>query len=385
MAVPASAQVVKLMKRIRIEPRQGWQQKIEDQGFVYYKDYYNESAAYAFHAGQIDALEEATEEIFRMCSEVVKHVIDNQLWADCHIPEAYAEMITASWQSHAPSLYGRMDLAYNGRDIKLLEFNADTPTSLLEASVIQWYWLQDYHPEYDQFNSIHEKLLDSMQHIKPQLLPGRLFFSCVHESDEDYMTVKYLEDLAAQSGIDTGFLYLNEIGIDDRELFCTTEGELIRNIFKLYPWEWLFREEFGPYLVLNRLGNHWIEPAYKAILSNKMLLHFLYELFPHSPYILPCRYGAPLTQHYVKKPVFSREGANITIHQPYQADEQTGGDYGDEGFVYQEYFPIPTHHGFTPVIGSWVIGGQAAGIGIRESAGRITDNRSLFCPHYFVD
>jgi phage pi2 protein 07 len=124
LAVPASAQVVKLMKRIRIEPRQGWQQKIEDQGFVYYKDYYNESAAYAFHAGQIDALEEATEEIFRMCSEVVKHVIDNKLWAACHIPEAYAEMITASWQSHAPSLYGRMDLAYNGKDIKLLEFNA---------------------------------------------------------------------------------------------------------------------------------------------------------------------------------------------------------------------------------------------------------------------
>ena len=36
-----------------------------------------------------------------------------------------------------------------------------------------------------------------------------------------------------------------------------------------------------------------------------------------------------------------------------------------------------------PVLGSWVIDGTAAGIGIRESATPVTDNLSAFVPHLF--
>ncbi|HYH15647.1 MAG TPA: glutathionylspermidine synthase family protein, partial [Flavisolibacter sp.] len=128
----------------------------------------------------------------------------------------------------------------------------------------------------------------------------------------------------------------------------------------------------------------WIEPPYKAILSNKMLLKYLYELFPTSPFILPCSYGKPLSDSYVRKPVFSREGANTLVVHKNVVLEETGGEYGEEGYLYQEYFPIPTHNGQTPVIGSWLIGGEAAGMGIRESNGLITGNTSLFCPHYFL-
>ena len=45
---------------------------------------------------------------------------------------------------------------------RLLEYNADTPTALLEASVAQWFWLQDCFPTADQFNSIHERLIDAL-------------------------------------------------------------------------------------------------------------------------------------------------------------------------------------------------------------------------------
>jgi glutathionylspermidine synthase len=216
------------------------------------------------------------------------------------------------------------------------------------------------------------------------MLPGKFFFTCTHESDEDFITVKYLQDLAQQAGIETDFLYINEIGVDDRELFATTKGELLRNIFKLYPWEWMFGEEFGGFLILNQLGMNWVEPPYKAILSNKMLLPYLYQLFPDSPYILPCAYDKPLWGDYVRKPVFSREGANVTIFKNGIPVQETNGSYGDEGFIYQQYFPIPTYKGYTPVIGSWLIGGEPAGIGIRESNSLITDNKSLFCPHYFL-
>jgi len=372
------------MKRISITPRAGWQDTIQEQGFIYYKDYYNESAAYEFTATEIDRLESATGQIFEMCLAVIDHVIQHQLWDAFFIPKEYAELITHSWKEDAISLYGRLDLAYDGTDIKLLEFNADTPTSLLEASVIQWYWLQDHNKQLDQFNSIHEKLLTHLKVCQEYFLPGKLYFTCSHGSEEDFITTKYLEDVAQQAGIDTAFLYLNEIGVDDRELFCTAEGEIMRNIFKLYPWEWMFREEFGRYLPINQYGMNWIEPPYKAILSNKMLLKYLYELFPTSPFILPCAFGQPLSGSYVRKPVFSREGANTQVVHKNVMLEETSGEYGAEGYLYQEYFPIPKHDGQTPVIGSWLIGGEPAGMGIRESSGLITGNTSLFCPHYFL-
>lgn len=371
------------MKRLHITPRPDWEKKIQDQGFLYYKNYYNERAAYEFTAAEIDRLETATAEIFDMCLGVVEHVINNNLWDEFFIPKQYAELIKWSWKEDMMSFYGRMDLAYNGKDIKLLEFNADTPTSLLESSVIQWHWLQDHDVALDQFNSIHEKLVAHIRDCKPHFHEGKLHVACVDHSEEDLMTAKYIEDAAHQAGLETIFLHMEDISLDDNDQFTGASGEPIRNIFKLYPYEWMFHEEFGAYLDPNRERCNWIEPAYKAILSNKMLLHYLYELYPDSPYILPCKWGRPITDSFVKKPVYSREGANITIVQKGTLLEYSDGEYGEEGYVFQEYFELPDFDGHKPVIGSWLIGGQAAGIGIRESKNLITNNVSMFCPHYF--
>jgi len=86
-------------------------------------------------------------------------------------------------------------------------------------------------------------------------------------------------------------------------------------------------------------------------------------------------------KNYCKKPVFSREGANVTLVKDGQVIEQTGGDYGEEGYVYQELAEIPSFDGKYPVIGSWVIGGLSAGIGVRETPSKVTDNMSEFIPH----
>lgn len=370
-----------------ITPRPGWQQKIEEQGFLYYSldDYYNEQAAYAFTETEVLEIEKATASIQEMCLEVVEYVIQKKLYKEFFIPEKFDYYIEQSWKEDAPSFYGRLDLAYNNGSIKLLEYNADTPTSLLEAAVIQWYWLQDYNAGYDQFNSLHENLVAHLQECKEWLQPGPLYFASVKESLEDFMTVKYLQDCAYQAGLETDFLYIEDIGLTEENMFATTEGKPINNIFKLYPWEWLLREEFGPYLSHNREATQWIEPPYKSILSNKMLLVYLHQLFPHSPYLLPAFFETTggLT-HYVKKPVFSREGANVTVVANGVAVEVAGGEYGEEGFVYQQYAPLPQFGGVHAVIGSWLIGGQPAGMGIRESAGLITGNNSRFCPHYFT-
>ena len=377
------------MKRICIEPRPDWEEKIRQQGFLFYKheSYYSETCAYEFDSKEIDAIETATSKLFDMCLEVVDHVIKRKLWDEFFIPKKYAELIEWSWKEDQPSFYGRFDLAFNNGAVKLLEFNADTPTSLLESAVIQWYWLQDYNNKYDQFNSIHEKLLAHLVICKQHLLDGPLHFSCVKDNLEDLMNVKYLQDAAAQAGFDTGFVYIEDISLDKREQFANPNETAIRNIFKLYPYEWMFDEEFGKYLVANREACYWIEPAYKAILSNKMLLKYLWDMFPGSEYLLPCTFIKPGGRgdhplHYVKKPVYSREGANVSIVVNGKIIEETGGDYGEEGFLYQQYFPLPEFEGNRPVIGSWIIGDQAAGMGIRESNGLITNNTSRFCPHY---
>lgn len=374
------------MKRIEVSPRPNWQNTIEQQGFLFNDEgnYWKENAAYSFTEQEILQIEKATGEIFSMCCEAVDYVIKREWYDRFFIDKKFGELIRWSWQEDQPSLYGRMDLSVNNNRISLLEFNADTPTSLLESSVIQWYWMKDVKPMADQFNSIHEKMLDHFKVIRKWRTSNLMHFCCQEGSMEDLMTVKYMEDVAQQAGLDTRFLYMNELGFDTRQN-CFTDNlfEPIETIFKLYPYEWMLAEEFGPELIATREQCWWIEPAWKMILSNKMILCVLHELFPRSPYILPCKTTKPLTGDYVQKPIYSREGANVDIWINGRSVEKTGGEYGSEGFVYQQYAPLPEFNGNYPVIGSWVIGGEAAGMGIRESDGLITGNTSRFVPHFF--
>ena len=374
------------MKRIEITPRPGWQNTIEQQGFLFNEggNYWKENAAYSFTEAEILSIEKATSEIFAMCLEAVEYVIKREWYDKFFIERKFAELIRWSWYEDQPSLYGRMDLSYNNGSIKLLEFNADTPTSLLESSVIQWYWLKDVKPNSDQFNSIHERLIAHYKVIRGWMKSNRMHFCCSEESLEDLMTVKYMEDAAQQAGLDTRFLFMSQLGFDtQKQNFTDDLFEKIETIFKLYPYEWMMAEEFGPELVTTREKCWWIEPAWKTLLSNKMILTVLHELFPRSPYILPCTTTRPRTGDFVEKPIYSREGSNVDIWVNGRSVEKSDGEYGSEGYVYQQYAPLPDFGGNHPVIGSWLIGGEPAGMGIRESDGLITNNMSRFVPHYF--
>jgi len=374
------------MKRIECTPRPNWQNTIEQQGFLFNDgdNYWKENAAYSFTESEILNIEKATNDIFSMCCEAVEYIIKREWYDRFKIDRKYGELIRWSWQEDQPSLYGRMDLSVNNNSIKLLEFNADTPTSLLESSVIQWYWMKDVNPMADQFNSIHEKMIAHYKVIRKWMKSNRMHFCCNGESMEDLMTVKYMEDAAQQAGLDSRFLYMNQLSFDNqRNCFIDDQFDPIETIFKLYPYEWMLAEEFGPELIATREQCWWIEPAWKMLLSNKMILCVLHELFPRSPYILPCQTTRPFSGDYVEKPLFSREGANVDIWVNGKSVEKSSGEYGSEGYVYQQYAALPNFDGNYPVIGSWIIGGEAAGMGIRESDGLITGNTSRFVPHYF--
>jgi glutathionylspermidine synthase len=121
------------------------------------------------------------------------------------------------------------------------------------------------------------------------------------------------------------------------------------------------------------------------ILSNKQILPVLWKLFPNHPLLLECYFGdsGGMTS-YIRKPVLAREGANVQLVENGKILCETSGEYGQEGYVCQQLQKLPDFEGNYPVIGSWIIGGRSAGIGIRESNGPITDNFSRFIPHRII-
>jgi len=386
------------MQRITITPRHKWQQLVEQQGFLYHTPddvpYWNEAACYQFTEKEILMLESVTQELHTMCVAAAQYVVDNNLFSLFGIPEAIAPLVRHAWdKSDADfwSLYGRFDLAYDGvNPPKLLEFNADTPTSLFEASIVQWFWLQDYKPSADQFNSIDEKLRASWEFIHKAYRSSCYHFACLKEARgkvslpqlrEDITNTAYILDTASSvAGLKYRFTDIGNITWNG-SAFVDENKIPVETLFKLYPWEWMINEVdtacFGKSQV------QWIEPIWKMLWSNKALLPVLWQLYPNHPNLLPA-YFEPQSASYVKKPKLSREGANIQVVQNGKALFDTGGNYGQAGFVYQDIASIPNMDGNYPVIGSWIIGGEAAGMGIRESDTMITDNISRFVPHYFV-
>ena len=380
------------MRRDARAPRADWQARVESVGLPHHTGaggapYWDESACYTFGADEIDELEAATAELHRLCLAAVEHVVTRGRWAELAIPPAAVPLVERSWRAREPTLYGRFDLAYDARTPpRLLEYNADTPTALVEAAVAQWYWLQDTEPEGDQFNSLHERLVAAWTAMTPRLrdpaapnAPPFVHFASAADA-EDEATVTYLRDTAEQAGLATRQLLVDQIGWDaGARRFVDLDDRPITAAFKLYPWEWMAREAFAEHLAAAPV--RWVEPAWKMVLSNKGILAVLWELFPDHPNLLPAYFDEWRLEAYARKPLLSREGANVRLVMFGEEVAASGGDYGEEGFVYQALAPLPRVDGRVPVLGSWVVAGEPAGLGVREADGLITTNTSRFVPH----
>ncbi|HEY3752782.1 MAG TPA: glutathionylspermidine synthase family protein [Pseudonocardiaceae bacterium] len=383
------------MRRERSTPRPGWQQEIHDQGLVYdtpgrdaaggARPYWDESVHYVFEMDEVLALEADVELLHSMCLDAVEHVVLTERYRDFGIPEWAWSAIGESWRRSDPHVYGRFDLRYDGsKPAKLLEYNADTPTSLLEAAVVQWFWKTTVFPDDDQWNSIHEKLVDRWRELGDTLPTNELHFtwSGAETSGEDHVTITYLQQTAAEGGMNTVGLAIEDLGWDPLlTRFVDLAEAPMSTVVKLYPWEWIVADQFGRHAVESLPKTLWIEPLWKMLLSNKALLAILWEMHPGHPNLLPAFLDQPgMLTEYVRKPKLGREGANIQIVSP-GSETTTGGVYGQEGYVYQLFDPLPEFDGYRPALGAWIVGDESAGLGIRETAGLITDDGASFVPH----
>jgi len=402
-------------KRILPE-RPGWRDEAEKLGFTFAdmggEPYWDETSAYRFTLHQIEAdIEGPSQELHQMCREAVGRAVTDEEWLDrLAIPPEHRDFVAASWAQGEPELYGRFDLAYDGEGpAKLLEYNADTPTSLYESASFQWLWFEEQQAlgvlgeDTDQFNSIHEALVTRFAEI---CTPGEeVHFAADAENPEDYATVEALAWAAREAGLGAHFTDLAQIGLTEEGQFADDQSRVIGTLFKLYPWEDMLRDDFAPHLQPS--GTRFIEPPWKAILSNKGILPLLWEMFPGHPNLLPAFFladlgdaltgGRPaariasawdaaqgqLAQGYVTKPIFSREGAGVTLFEGGHTTAATGDEsYSHHPLILQAMAKLPEFDGFHPVVGSWMVGETCCGIGLREDRARITHNLSRFKPHY---
>ena len=407
------------MTRIFLTPRPNWQSNVERHGLTFHspaamapQPYWDESAAYQFTAAEIDTLEAAGNELQTMCLAAAQHVIDHNRYEELGIPPEVAPLIEWAWNNEPPAIYGRFDIVWagasSGHPPKLLEYNADTPTSLIEAAVIQWDWMEELGPALgakpDQFNSIHERLIAKWKDVADYLTPPVYFAALAltegdgHPPDpgqaEDLLTTTYLRDTANQAGLKTLPIALQDIGWSPEQLcFVDLDDNQISSIFKLYPWEAMLSEEFGPHALESYHQTTWIEPIWKLLLSNKGILPVLWQLYPNHPLLLPAYFEnhgdrGNLTA-YARKPMHSREGANISLVRPGLPAIETDGPYGAGPFIRQALAPEATFTNAAgqpryPVLGLWMVDQECSGLGIRESSGPVTDNLSSFVPHFFT-
>jgi len=364
-----------------MQPRPDWREQVERLGF-------------AFPLEEIERdIEAPTNEIEQLCFAFIETAIgDDEVLTRLAIPPAQWDFVRASWTGGQRNLYGRLDLAYDGHGpAKLLEYNADTPTALFETGVAQWDWLEQAMARgalprgCDQFNSVHERLIAAFAGLR-EPSPYRLHLTCVEGSAEDRGTVDYLQDCARQAGLDTRFTFVEEIGLLSDGRFCDGSNVPIETLFKLYPWEWLFRERYAPSLAGSRC--QFVEPPWKALLSNKGLLACLWEMEPGHPNLLPAFFEgdprcATLSARTVRKPLYSREGANVTMTERGKVVDSDDGPYGAEGYVLQDAATnLFARDGNHAVLGSWLVASQACGLCLREDASPVTKNSSRFVPHY---
>lgn len=356
-----------------------------------------------FQVYEIQAIRSATIELNNMALALVERACNSddsdKVLESLLVPPEFRNTIRNSWRRGDSTIYGRFDLAIADGEIKLLEMNFDTPTSLSETALLQLAWLEDMKSEgtivedADQFNFLDEELRKLFAQDGWQ--KGLLHLGFYQGADEDAETVKYLSACAQLAGVSTKLLEMSELKRAKNGTIVDSDLLPVKHLFKLYPWELLLRDdmrmrsEFDSFLFKPLLDSgelKVVEPAWKLILSSKAALPLLWQMFPQHPLLLRAGFDdwePDANVAYVRKPIFGREGGGIEIVLP---DEtiRNAGEFGEEGFVRQEYFELPKHDSYHLVVGSWIVDSVAAGIGVRADKSKITGRGSLFVPHYVI-
>jgi len=375
---------------------------LESLGFIWHTDSdetsYISNELVVISEAEAEAFYEASNELYDMYVEAAKYVIENNLFHEIGIPFNLIDIIKESWENDVHwHLYGRFDLAggIDGKPVKLLEFNADTPTALFETAIIQWAMLkQNNQEEESQFNSVYEALVDNFKRLvtleedistfEEHYNGWSFLFTSIRGNSEEENTVRLLQHIATEAGYETEFAYMDEVEFDDKEgIFFNEENYELW--FKLIPWEDIALEESDLAILLTNIVKNKkaiiFNPAYTLIFQSKGLLKILWDLYPDHPLLLESSFEPLEGQIQVKKPVFGREGGSVSILDESSIEvESVKGDYENHKMVYQAYTELPTDKEGNSYQAGVFYAYEACGLGFRKG-GKILDNMSKFVGH----
>ncbi|MDX9813377.1 MAG: glutathionylspermidine synthase family protein [Sulfurimonadaceae bacterium] len=376
-------------------------QKLEELGLTWHTD--SDGSSYVsdelvvISEGEAEAYYEAANSIYDMFVEAAEYVIENDLFFELGIPFNLVDAIKKSWENDVHwHIYGRFDFAggLDGKGIKLLEFNADTPTALFETALLQWAMLKENNlDEESQFNNAYEAIRENFKRLitlhddtaefEKYYDGWKILFSSVEGNDEEEATVKLLMQMASDAGFNTHFEYINNVRFSEDGIFDSEDYEY-EYWFKLYPWEDIAIEEGELSTILTSIMQNQkaiiLNPAYTLLFQSKGMLKILYDLFPDSPYLLKTSFE-PLDVKCVSKPVFGREGANISIQDgDGNILTSTSGVYDNYKKVFQEYVELNSDNKNNFYQAGVFFAYEGCALGFRRG-GEILDNMSKFVGH----
>ena len=379
--------------------------KLEELGFTWHTDSdgskYVSDELVEISSAEAEAYYTAGNEIYDMHVEAAQYVIENDLFFDLGIPFNLVDIIKKSWENDVHwHIYGRFDLAggVDGQDIKLIEFNADTPTGLFETALLQWALLKHNNmDEKKQFNNVYEAisenfkrlitLFDETSEFDTRYDGWKILFSSIAENDEEEATTRLLQQMATDAGFNTAFEYLENTHFDESGIYDANENDY-EYWFKLYPWEDIAHDEPELATTLTNIIQNQkaiiLNPAYTLLFQSKGMLKILCDLFPDSPYLLKTSYEPLDGIKQVEKTVFGREGANTKIiNADGSVTEQTDGPYDNYKKVYQEYVEFPKDVKGNKYQAGVFFAYEACGMSFRKGS-EIMDNMSKFVGHVIV-
>ncbi|MDX4027883.1 glutathionylspermidine synthase family protein [Aliarcobacter skirrowii] len=348
---------------------------------------------------EAEAFYEATNELYDMFIEGAQYVIDNELFHELNIPFNLVEVIKESWENDVHwHLYSRFDLAggVDGKPIKLIEFNADTPTSLFETAIIQWAMLKKNGlDESSQFNNLYDALKDNFKRIITldsdiekfdeyySKLGWKILFSSISSSSEDINTTKLLQHIASEAGFNTDFEFIENVNFSDDGIF--KDDELFEFWFKLIPWEDIAIQESELALILTEIIKEKraiiFNPAYTLIFQSKAFMKILWDLYPNHPLLLETSFEPLVGKKYVEKKTFGREGANVKIiNSDGSVEIENGGEYEGHKSIFQEYVDFVKDSKGECYQAGVFYAYEACGLGFRRG-GKILNNMSKFVGH----
>jgi len=375
---------------------------LESLGFVWHTDSdkspYIANELVVVSEEEAEAYYEAANTLYDMFVEAGEYIVENNLFHEIGIPFNLVEAIKESWENDVHwHLYSRFDLAggIDGKPIKLLEFNADTPTALFETAVVQWAILkQNGMEESAQFNALYEALLDNFKRLvtldedvsdfENRYEGWKFLFTSIRGNSEEENTVRLLQHIATEAGYNTTFAYIDEIEFSSEEgIFYNEENYELW--FKLIPWEDIALEESDLAMLLTNIIKNQkaiiFNPAYTLLFQSKGILKILWDLYPNHPLLLETSFEPLEGKKQVKKPIFGREGGNVSIIDAHSnIVEQIEGDYSNHKMVYQAYTELPTDQEGNSYQAGVFYAYEACGLGFRKG-GKILDNMSKFVGH----